>query len=180
MAAKLQRVGTDHPECCQGTTGSQQCEYKRVAGSPYCQVHGPVSMQAAAEKAELKQYRLNSIFAGRAKDFAKSSQVKNLTDEIALMRTTLEGVFNGINNVNELMLYSDKIDKLSSGIAKLTDTWQKLQERNKELMGRDEVIALFDELLNKIIERVTDPDAIALLAEDCRVILEKGLGGEVS
>lgn len=174
-AAKIQRVGSDHPECCQGNTGNGGCEYKRGPNSLYCPLHGGSGSEQTAERADLRQYKLNSIFAGRAKEFSKGSAVKNLADEIALMRTTLEAVFNGIQNTNELMLYCDKIDKLTQGIAKLSETWQKLQERNKELMGRDEIVSLFDQLIEKIIERVTDPDTIALLAEDSRVILERGL-----
>lgn len=178
--AAIQRVGVDHPDVCRGNTGAGPCEFLQVPGSPYCPVHGSSTSQISAEKAELRQYKLNSIFATRAKDFHKSNNVKNLGDEIALMRTTLEAVFNHLNGPNELLLYCDKIEKLANGIAKLIESWQKLQERNKELMAREEVIALFDGLLNKILERVTDPEVIAMLAEDCRVILERGLGEQVS
>lgn len=173
--AKIQRVGADHPECCQGNTGNGGCEYRRTPGSSYCPLHGSSTQRESAEKAELRQYKLNSIYATRAKDFANGSNIKNLSDEIALMRTTLETIFNSITNINDMMTYCDKIDKLATSIAKLVESWQKLQERNKELMSREEVIVIFDELLNVFLSKVTDPDALDQLAEECRVVLTRGL-----
>lgn len=174
--AKLERVGLDHPECCQGTTGQGGCEYRQSPGSLYCGIHAGGAAQKSAERAELRNYQLNSAYAKRASDMSKSSAVKNLTDEIALMRVALETVFNSINNPNEMLLYVDKIDKLANGIQKLIESWQKIQERNRELLGRETVLAIFDNLMEKICERVTDPDVIQALATDGYEIISKGMG----
>jgi hypothetical protein len=176
--AKLERVGITHPEVCQGNTGQGPCEYKRSPGSDYCSIHGAGASIKAQERAELRNLRItNATYGQRAKEIAGSGGLKNLTDEIALMRVSLEAIFNNINNANEMLLYVDRLDKLANTISKLTESWQRLQEKNKELLGRDTVLAIFDQLMEKIVERVTDPDVIRSLAEDGYNIIAKGLGG---
>jgi len=174
--AKLQRVGPDHPEACQGNTGNGPCCYKRDDNSLYCSIHGGGSSSAAGERRELQNYKLNSAFAGRAQDFSNSPRIKSLTDEIAILRTSLETVFNGIKNENEMLLYVDKLDKLATSISKLIMNLQNIQEKNKELLGREVVMSIFDQILEKIVVRVGDPDVIKCLADDAYEIILKGIG----
>jgi hypothetical protein len=178
---KLERVGSDSPHCCQGETGSGPCVYKAVPGSKFCSLHGGGCTALAQDRQELRNYQLSvAKFADRARSLGSSPGIKNLSDEIALMRVTLETVFNSISSENEMLLYADRIEKLTHGIQKLVESWQKIQERNNELLGREQVMAIFDALLIKIVEKVKDPDILKQLAEDAFEIITKGLGGTIS
>jgi hypothetical protein len=170
----LERVGVEHPLVCKGVTPSGPCEYKSEPGAEACALHGGSGTSQASERRELRNYKLNSAFAGRAKELGDSPAIKSLNDEIALLRTALEVIFNNIKTENEMLLYVDKIEKITNGIQKLLESTQKLQEKNKELMSRDQVVGLFDRLLDKIIERISDSDTIKQLADDAYEILSKG------
>lgn len=174
--AKLQRVGPDHPEACQSNTGNGPCCYKREPNSLFCAIHGGGASSAAGERRELQNYKLNSVFADRASQLSNSPRIKSLTDEIALVRTALETVFNSIKSENEMVLYVDRIEKLSTTVSKLITTLQNIQEKNKELLGREVVMSIFDQILEKIVQRVGDPDVIKCLADDAYEIILKGIG----
>lgn len=173
--AKLTRVGPDHPRACQGNTGSGPCSYEQEPNSLFCSLHGGCATSAGHARRELKNYKLNDLYGTRTKELASSPGIKNVTDEIALLRVSLETIFNSIKSENEMLLYVDKIEKLTKGIQGLIETLQKMQEKNKELLGRDTVIAIFDALMEKICERVRDPDIILALAEDGHGIIARGL-----
>jgi hypothetical protein len=170
----LKRVGIEHPLVCQSSTPSGPCEYQAEPGASKCALHGGCQTSQASEKKELRNYKLNNAFAGRARELGTSPAIKTLTDEIALLRTALEVIFNSIKTENEMLLYTDKIERLTNGIQKLLESAHKLQEKNKELMSRDQVVGLFDRLLEKIIERIPDPDVISALAADAFEIISKG------
>lgn len=174
--AKLERVGADHPEACQGNTGNGPCSYKAETPSRFCSLHGGAMAAVSDEKVQLRAYKLNAIHGERARAHSSNDNVKNLAVEISLLKTTLESVWNGLATANDMLIHSDKIEKLTTAIGKLVVAWQKVQEQNKELLGRETVLALFDALMEKIVEHVEDPDVIRKLAEEGHGILTRGLG----
>lgn len=175
MAAKIERVGAMHPEVCQGTKGSGPCEYRRVPGSEFCHLHGSAASQKKIEAKDLRNYRLSSMFGDRAVQMSGGTAIKSLSEEIGLLRSLLEVIYNSLTSQNEALMYSDKIMNLSKEIRSQVETWQKLQERNRELMARDQVIALFDQLIERIVTYVQDPDILRNLADDAHQILTQGM-----
>ena len=176
MAKAITRVSENDSSRCQGSTGKGPCCYKQAPNSQFCPLHGGSRGGAVAERTELRNYKLSGVYGDRAKEIASGSCVKNLADEIALMRAALETVFNSIKSDNDMLLYMDKINKLTDGINKLVVSWQKLEVANKELLGRDTVLRIFDQLMEKIVELVSDPDVVLQLAEDGHGIIARGLG----
>lgn len=176
VANKLERVGLSHPEVCQANKGNGPCEYRAVPNGTTCLLHGGSIKQACEERKELRNYQLQGIYARRAAELSNSANIKNLSDEIGLMRVALETVFNDIKTPNEMLLYTDKIEKLATSISKLTGDWQKLEERNKELLSRETVFAIVDAFLNKVIEHVADADVIEKLAGEFHGIISARLG----
>lgn len=178
MPQAIERVGMSHPECCEDRNVNSQCEYRRVTGSRFCPVHAGGNAEKQMEKRELLNLKINTVWGDRAKEIAGKSSVKNLTDEIALMRVTLESMFNTIETPREMLLYVDKIDKMSNGIMKLIESWQKIQEKNKELLGRETVISIFDQLIEVIVANVSDPDTLKKLADEAHGIITKALASQ--
>lgn len=173
----LKRVGTDHPRVCQRANPTGPCVYEAEPGALYCAMHGGSGAALAAKDQELRNYKLNNVLGGRTRELASSPGVKNLNDEIALMRATLETVVNSLDTASAVILHVEKIERLNKGIRDTIEVFQKLQEKNKELLGRDTVLAIFDAIMTKIAERVTDPDVIQALAQDGCEIISKSLGG---
>lgn len=175
--AKLERVGADHPQACQGGKNGP-CVYKALPGSTGCSLHAGSQASAASKRADLKNYKLNALFGNRAQELANSPKIKSLTEEIGLMRVALETIFNAISDANGMLLYADRIEKMVKGIQNLVTTTQMLQEKNKELLGRDTVMSIIDQILEKIVLRIEDPDIIKALADDCYEVVIKATGGE--
>lgn len=175
--AKLERVGADHPQACQGGSNGA-CVYKSEPGSDRCSLHAGSAKSAASKRAEHRNYKLNALFGDRANQLADSPKIKSLTEEIGLMRVALETIFNAITDANSMLLYADRIEKMVKGIQNLVTTTQSLQEKNKELLGRETVMSIIDQILEKIILRIDDPDIVKALADDCYEVVLKATGGQ--
>lgn len=180
MNPKLERVGPRHPECCQATLGTGRCHYKAAPGAQYCFLHGGGASAGKAKRQELKNYLIQSEHGRRAGELANSGALKDLTDEVALVRLALEGIIKTVKSNNDLLLYSDKISSLSRTIQGLVETVQKMQEKNKELIDRTTLLGITDGILNVILKYVEDPDNQRLIGEEIYECIIKGMGGEVS
>lgn len=175
------RVGTNDPSVCQGNTGNGPCHYKAVPNSKFCELHGGSAAIKANQREELRNYQLNGLLAERAARLGNSTQIKSLADEIGLMRALLESIFNQLETPEHALLYSDKIEKLAKNIGDLVERWQKLQEKNKELLDREAVMRIFDKILEKVVVHLADqPDAIRVLAEEGYAIITGGSGSPMA
>jgi hypothetical protein len=178
MSAKLDRVGHRHPEVCQAVVANgTPCEYRQVEGAKYCFLHGGAATAASTKRAELRNYILTGVYAKRAQDISNTSHAKNLSDELALCRVSLETIFNNINGPNEMLLHVDKIDKIVRTIEGLVNTTQKLQERGKELIDRETLFKMTDKILEIIVDNFKgEPDALIKMSEQIHGIVTGGLG----
>lgn len=180
MASSLEKVGPRDPNVCQGNLGTGRCHYKAAEGSPYCLMHGGGPGNAAHKRNELRNYKLQSALAQRAGELANSSHLKDLTDEIALTRLSLEGILKNISQPTDFVIYSDKISSLVKTVQSLVESTQKLQEKNKELLDRQTLMGITDNILSIIVEYVTDPEAKRLIGEKIYECIIEGMGEQVS
>jgi hypothetical protein len=164
------------PDCCKGTTGSRGCEYRAVPGTQFCPLHTSSAAAKSQEKKELRNYRLNSLLGDRVRELSDSGAVKNSTEEIALLRAILENIANNMSGPNDVLMYSDKIEKLTKEIRGQIETLQKIQERNKELMSRDHVMKLMDQIVGVVAGLITDPDMRRQLADHVEIIVREVTG----
>lgn len=175
-STKIQRVGQTDPDCCKGTTGSRGCEYRKIPGTDFCPLHTSGASVKANERKELRNYRINSLLGDRFRELSGSTLVKNNTEEIALLRGTLETIVNNMSSANDVLLYSDKIEKLSKEIRGQIETLQKVQERNKELMSREHVMSLMDQMVGIMVGVIKDPDDLRNLADQVEIIVKEVTG----
>lgn len=163
---KYERCDERDPNRCQGVTrgqSSRQCPFKAVENSKFCPMHGGTPQIDLNKKAALAQYRLQQ-YGQRVSDFANNPEVKNLREEIGILRMTLETVINQCENVNKLLIFSDKISSLVGQIQRLVECAQKLEERNNDLLDRKIVIVVADSIVTLIGQYVHDPDQINEIA----------------
>lgn len=161
------RVADDDPTRCQAVNvGSQgdQCHFKSVIGGTYCPLHGGVVQENVAKKQALANYRLQQ-YSERVGELANNPEIKNLREEIGIIRMTLETVLNKCEDANKLLVYSDKISSLVGQVSRLIEVSQKLEERNNNLLDRGVVIVIADSIVTLIGQYIEDPDVLMELGK---------------
>lgn len=161
-AERFVRVADDDPTRCHAVNvgpHGNQCHMRSVPGSNFCPLHGGVSQENLNKKAALANYRLQQ-YGERVADFANNPEVKNLREEIGIVRMTLETVLNKCQDSNQLLIYSDKISHLVNQVSKLVETCQRMEEKNNNLLDRKVVIVIADSIVTLIGQYVKDPDQL--------------------
>lgn len=160
---RYRRITDDaDPERCHAVNvgaSKDQCRMKVIPGSKFCALHGGIGVETAAKKRALANYRL-SQYNDRIADFADSSEIKNLREEIGITRMVLETLLNSCQKTTELLAYSDKISNLVGQVSRLIETAQKLEEKNNSLLDRKVVIVIADSIVTIIGQYINDPDKV--------------------
>lgn len=158
----IERVGHSHPDVCQ----QGGCAYRRLEGANYCQMHSGSIAALATQRNATRTYQLTAILGDKYSRMAASGgRLKDLTEEITILRATLETVINRLKTDDEVALFADKISGLATNIGKLVEGTQRLEERNKELIDRQTLFEITDDIIKIIFQHVTDADAMANIAE---------------
>jgi hypothetical protein len=176
---KLERVGTRDPNRCQQSNGNVACQYKSIPGSQFCPLHGGSATARSTEKRQLRNLILQGEMGQRAGEMLNTGRLKDLTDEVILARVMLEGLAKNIKSPTDYMIYSDKINSTLKTVQSLTETLQKIQEKNRELVDRATLFAIAEGILAVIAHHVTDPDSQVAIGREIYDVIIKGLGGEV-
>lgn len=156
--ANLIKCAETDPRRCQGIGSGGQCRFLSMEGLSYCPAH-QVSAQPAKAKKDLKNYRLQQ-YEERVTEFATNPEIKNLREEIGIMRMTLESILVGIKDSTKLLLYSDKITSMVNQIGKLIEAAQRLEEKNNNLLDRKIVVVIADSLVTIVSQYISDPDKL--------------------
>lgn len=168
--AKMERVKEDDPLRCQAVTNMGQCPYKRIEHSEYCIMHGGIKAQERHKKHQYHDYRIQQ-WQERVDELAGSQHVKNLRGEIGLLRMSLEHVLNLAKTPQQLLIYSDKIQSIIRDVKSLVETCQKIEERNKELLSKTEIMNIADAVINIMSSFITDPDDLLAAGEQLDAII---------
>ena len=159
MENRFVRVAEDDPTRCQGVFKGGQCPYGAMHPSKYCTMHGgnvdPNKIKAKA----VHDFRLTQ-WQERVDTFAGSQRVKSLRGEIGIARLTLEQVLGQIKTDVQFPLFVDKISSIVTQIEKLVNSCQKIEERNKELLGKNDVIVIADTVIEVMARYIKDPDEL--------------------
>lgn len=164
IQAKLTRVVEDDPSRCQGIFASGQCPYRAVEGSNMCSMHGGNKAQESAAQASLRNYQLGQ-WQSRVDDFATNPQIKNLREEIGILRICLERLINSCSDHTTLIMYSGKISELVMKIEKLVTTCHKLESSLGMMIDKLAAQQLSNEIVAIISEHVTDASIVAAIAD---------------
>ena len=167
--SEVVRVAEDSPNRCQAMTKHGQCRFGRVDGSTLCFRHCRNRQQI--EKKKMNNYLLTSYY-GRAAELASSDGIKSLKDEIALLRLLLERILNNINNDSDLLIATPQIADLVTKINNTVLTSHKLESQMGQLMDKEQVVIIANQMVNIIAEHVTDEDKIQIIATEIGTKLE--------
>jgi hypothetical protein len=155
----------DDPERCQALGMYGQCKYKAQYDganklTKYCPKHTPGKHGRA-------NYRFNAAFAPRIDELVTSESIKNLREEIGLVRMTLEAIVNRCKDEYELSQETDRISKLVDQINKLVISCHKIEESSGQLLDKNIVVTIGAMIVNIVSKHI--PDAAVLDKVGCEI-----------
>jgi len=164
------------PNRCQGiNSGKYQCLYKAVEGTKFCARHSAGTMQ---KKAEAKQaeynYQLNR-YRSRVIEFAENPKVKNLRDEVGVLRLLLETIVNRCNDDTNLMIYAGKISELVMKIDKVVTSCHSIEAKTGQVLDKTTVVNLAEGVVQILTKYVTDSEVLGLISNDITALLQSSV-----
>lgn len=169
MADDIVKVSEENdPNRCQGVGPNGQCWCVALPNTKFCNFHTGGDRTASLKR----NYRLKQ-WQARVNEFADNSQVKNLREEIGVLRMLLEEMLAKCNSATDLMLHSQKIIQLVAQIEKLVVSCHKLEAATGILLDVDQVLRFADNFLEQLGRHVTDPRVLEEMAETVPKIIQQ-------
>lgn len=153
---RLIRCDPDDPDRCKASHSSLQCPYLADTGSKYCARHGGKSGNTEKQVA-LRNYRLTK-FRERVENKLASPRLKSLTEEVGILRITLEQVLENCTDEYELTLFSTKITELVGAIRSTLEASIKIEERSNLTLDKTQVMVVAERLIKIIGDRIPEED----------------------
>lgn len=144
------------------------CKKSAGWGTPHvghgrCKLHG--GFAGLYQSGQLKYSNfVPSDLIEKYEEFSVDPDIKNLNDEIALLRAKIAI----IESKNSSGLYDKQIIFLAEGIRRLIETKQKIEEGIKSKIDINAIMKIVDSIINIIETRVADIELKKLIAGDMR------------
>lgn len=164
--SNLKHATTDAERCNGIIRGSMQCNMQRVEGGKFCVFHGGGSVLHKQQERSLYKFRLDQ-YKNRFETLSDSSAIKNLRDEIAVLRLLVQSRFNQIMNSDDMLMHSSQVSRLVKAIASLGESCAKIETSLDDVMDRQSATDIVASLFNAI------PNITQQLFEDTVVLLER-------
>lgn len=149
---------------------TQQCEKPgcvnlKEVGSNFCLVHGGNMGAVNICNQSLRNYRLTQ-YGVRCGELRGSSGLKDLRDEVAILRMVLEQKLNMFDNPNEMILQSGAISDLILKIEKVVTSCNKLEKDMSVTLERSVVLNLADSIVAIIGRNIEDKVVIETIVRE--------------
>jgi hypothetical protein len=163
----------EHPERCQAIIGGRkQCDFYAVPGGKYCVAHGGHNTILASEREKVRNYRLQK-YQQRLDEFQSSNQLKNLREEVGILRILLEEKLNSINDNFDLVTQSSSIADLTVKVTSTVLQCQKLDEMTSRVLDKTQIVQMVTEITEIINTHVKDETIIDAIATDIEALIER-------
>jgi len=155
------------PKRCQHVIPTKgQCPNLAVEGGENCLAHGGNKQRIHNEDQRLRNYRLS-----RAKELfgqmPESDDVKNLRDEILILRMLLQEFINTrCTTSNDLIIFSAPIADLVMKVTKVVEKCHKLEGSMGELLDKQAILQFAGEVIKVISDEFKDqPEKVSAVAD---------------
>ena len=168
---KFTRCDPEDPNRCQAVQRNGQCPFLAVEGTKYCPRHGGILQQERDNKEKATNYKLNR-YKARFIEFLTSAGIKDLREEIAILRILVEEVFNKYSDgmlIAAVPILSDLIPK----IEKLVISCHKLEQSLGSLLDEKSILNLATAILEIIDTHIKDPEIQRLISIDLAQLIIK-------
>ena len=153
------------PHRCQTVNIQGQCNNLAVEGGKNCICHGGNKQIASQKLASLRNYHLTR-FQGRVAQLGSSPNIKNLRDEVAILRMMLEERMNTCADANDLLMQSHTLSDLIMKIEKLVTSCNKLEGSLGQVMDKSAILQFANIVINIITTHIEDEAAINKIASE--------------
>lgn len=161
---------SDPDKQCQGTAATGSCYYKKVEGSDYCAMHGGQGALRKARKEGMYEFKKTQWLAKLTDDrfpaFSRGKGKYDLSEELGILRISLEETLNVCHNAQDLSRYNQKISKLIIQIQSIIESSLKLDQKLGSLVSKSEMIEIAQKLIVHIETHVQDPQIIKDIVTD--------------
>lgn len=168
LYGKLVVVDRDHPNRCQSLDEyNNHCPALAVEGSLYCKNHGGNKAIERFKKDSIRQYHLGEM-QRRVNEFADSTQIKQLREEIAISRCMLEKLLlkcQDFENISMTMLMIPRVQSLIETIRQLIVTADKLDTKLDIYIDKSSILTLASKMVEIISEYVTSENQLEVICE---------------
>lgn len=160
---KLIVAPEDSPTRCKDGNASGQCKYEAYPGLKFCPRHMGRSHHEQ-RKNELKNYVLTK-FRTEVENKVYSGRHKSLIEEVALLRHTLQLVWNNCQTEFDVVLYQSKIVETVRAISSTLESCQKLEERANLTMDKAQLTVICRRLI-EVTNKYVSPEQMPDMAEE--------------
>lgn len=158
-----QRCAENNPHRCQGSTAKGgQCPFLAVPPTQFCPIHGNHTIRHETEET-LYQFNRTEVLH-RLQELRKHPAANKLTEELGILRLTLETLLNRCEDNYDLVTNSAAITNLILSIEKTLSTNVKLEQRLNDLLSLEQVIEMAQSFFNVITEHINDPQILDVIA----------------
>lgn len=173
MAEDIYRITSpDDPERCQSVMAHGQCLNKAEPGYTYCKLHASNVQKQNEQAQRLSNYRL-AMWQSRLDEKANNPEVKNLRDEIGILRMIAEEKLRQCQSTTDLILQSGPISDIVTKIEKLVVSCHRLESSMGNLLDKTALVQFASEVIKVISDIVTDQAQVLLIASGISNLLER-------
>jgi len=175
----------EDPHRCQGKGKDGQCVNQGFIksvddeGNPdyaiHCAVHGGKAEAKKDAAASTRLYRL-SKWQNQLERHATAPNIKNLRDEIGILRILMEEKLNSLQDTHDLILHSGAVSDLVLKIEKLVSSCHKLEGSMGQLLDKQAILQFASEIITIISSEITDTSVLTRITD--RIMQTLGRGGE--
>jgi hypothetical protein len=162
---KRWKPGDDPHLRCLSSNGNGQCPYHKIPGLQYCPRHGYNSSEAAQATEVQRNYRLKR-WQNRVNEFADSDNVKNLNEEIGILRMVMEEILNKCEDSTDILLFNHRISDLAVKIEKLVISCDKLEKGMNMVISKRAVLELATNYIQIINNHITDDEILEIISAE--------------
>lgn len=160
----------DDPQRCQHVIPTQgQCQNVVVEGQKYCNSHGGHVRKHQESKENLRNYRL-AKFNARAVEKTKSSGIKSLREEIAILRILIEEKINYCEDDYDLRMAAGPISDLVMKVEKLVSSCQRIEDQLGVMLDKTQALHMISLIIEIVSRHVENEGTLAAIAEEISAI----------
>lgn len=164
-------VDQDSPMRCQHSH-NRQCNYKKIEGQNYCSYHIALYNPNFRKQQRLKKYRLTQMYM-RVEEFVTNPELKNLSEEIAILNNTLEVVTSQCHTPFDVIINAARVESLVEKIAKVTQANQRIMMMAGKALDEVSLSFLVDTFTNALIDEALPEETLKRIAQKVSEGLQK-------
>lgn len=138
---------------CQDVSRGRQCPNEAVVGFNRCDVHLQKNQRHRYDR---HMYHLKQAQQERLAQFKGHDESRSLQNEIALTRSMIQTIYDGINSDTDMLANVPALSELFLKLERLLKTSHQIEKETGALLGKDVVILLSQELFQIISEELKE------------------------